>query len=59
MAPSLRDAAKIPGSPAHDLCALGVEIRPSIILTPDGGPATAFGLGFVWPDFREQRHPPG
>jgi hypothetical protein len=34
------------------------KIRPYFILALDGGPATAFGLGFVWPDFRSQRHPP-
>jgi hypothetical protein len=27
------------------------KIRPYFILALDGGPATAFGLGFVWPDF--------
>ena len=43
MTPSLRVAAKI---------------GPYFILALDGGPATAFGLGFVWPDFRSQRHPP-
>ena len=42
--PSLRAAAKI---------------RPYFILALDGGPATIFGLGFVWPNFRGQRHPPG
>jgi len=36
----------------------GVEIGPYFILALDSGPATAFGLGFVWPDFRSQRHPP-
>jgi hypothetical protein len=36
----------------------GVEIRPYFIHALDGGPATAFGLGFVWPGFRPQRHPP-
>ena len=39
LAPSLRVAAKI---------------RPYFILALDGGPATAFGFGFVWPDFRSQ-----
>ncbi|MGD0738272.1 MAG: hypothetical protein ABR957_01665 [Terracidiphilus sp.] len=43
MAPSLRVAA---------------QIGPYFILALDGGPATAFGLGFVWPDFRPQRCPP-
>jgi hypothetical protein len=31
------------------------KIRPYFILAIDGGPATAFGLGFVWPDFSSQR----
>src|SRR6266852_9760705 len=48
------------------------KIGPYVILALDGGPATAFGLGFVshptdedlsvgtpvWPNFRSQRHPP-
>ena len=34
------------------------ENRPHFILALDGGPATAFRLGFVWPNFRSQRHPP-
>jgi len=29
---------------------------PYFILALDSGPATAFGLGFVWPDFRSQRY---
>jgi hypothetical protein len=33
------------------------KIRPYFILALDGGPATTFGLGFVWPDFPSQRHP--
>jgi hypothetical protein len=33
------------------------KILPYFILALDGGPATAFALGFVWPDFRSQRHP--
>jgi hypothetical protein len=40
MAPSLWVAAKI---------------RPYFLLALDGGPATAFGLGFVRPDFHSQR----
>jgi hypothetical protein len=32
-----------------------VKIGPYLILALDGGPATAFGLGFVWPDFPSQR----
>jgi hypothetical protein len=36
-----------------------VEIRPYFILALDGGPAAAFGLGFIWQDFRWQRHPLG
>ncbi len=28
------------------------KIGPYFILALDGGPATAFGLGFVYPDFR-------
>ena len=40
MAPALRVAEKI---------------QPYFILALGGGPATAFGLGFVWPDFPSQR----
>ncbi len=34
---------------------VAVKIGPYFILVLDGGPATAFGLGFVWPDFPSQR----
>jgi hypothetical protein len=34
------------------------KIGPYFILALGSGPATAFGLAFVWPDFRSQRHPP-
>jgi ribonuclease HII len=34
------------------------KIGPYFIVGLDGGPATAFGLRFVWPDFLSQRHPP-
>jgi hypothetical protein len=37
---------------------VAVKIRPYFILVLDGGPATAFGLGFVWPDFLKQRCAP-
>ncbi len=40
MAPSLRVAEKI---------------RPYFVVVLEGGPATAFGLRRVWPDFRSQR----
>jgi ADP-ribose pyrophosphatase YjhB (NUDIX family) len=30
---------------------VAAKIRPYFILALDGGPATAFGLGFVWPNF--------
>jgi hypothetical protein len=33
------------------------KIGPYFILALDSGPATAFGLGFVWPDFPSQRRP--
>jgi hypothetical protein len=33
------------------------KIGPYFILALDGGPATAFGLGFVWPNFLAQRCP--
>ncbi|MGB9230128.1 MAG: hypothetical protein WCC24_10345, partial [Terracidiphilus sp.] len=42
-------------APARTVAA---KIRPYFILALGGGPATAFGLGFVWPDFPSQRHPP-
>jgi hypothetical protein len=45
------------GKPAPSL-RVAEKIRPYFILALDGGPATAFGFGFVWPDFRSQRHPP-
>src|SRR5450631_891123 len=44
------------GKPARSL-RVAEKIRPDFILVLDGGPATAFGLGFVRPDFRSQRHP--
>ena len=34
------------------------KIRPYFVVVLDGGPATAFGLRRVWPDFRSQRCPP-
>jgi hypothetical protein len=34
-----------------------VEIRPYFVLALDGGPATACGLGLVWPDFRSPGPP--
>jgi hypothetical protein len=43
MAPSLRVA---------------VKIRPYFIVGLEGGPATVFGLRFVWPDFSSQRCAP-
>jgi hypothetical protein len=41
-------------APSHWVAA---QIGPYFILALDGGPATAFGLGFVWPNFRSQRCP--
>lgn len=38
---------------------LGVKIRPYFVLGLDCGPATAFELGLVWPDFDPQRCPSG
>ena len=47
-------------TPATKACRRGpgvaAKIRPYLILALDGEPAIAFGLGFVWPDFRPQRH---
>jgi hypothetical protein len=51
------DATTKWGKPAPSL-RVAENIRPYFILALDGGPATAFGLGFVWPNFRSQRHPP-
>jgi hypothetical protein len=36
---------------------VATQIGPYLILALEGGPATAFGLVFVWPDFRSQRRP--
>ena len=60
LAPSLRVAANYRGprrrvfvagvenrGPRRRVFVAGVEIRPYFILALDGGPATAFGLGFV------------
>ena len=57
LAPSLRlpppaNKVHLPGA------RVAAKIRPYFILALDGGPATAFGLGFVWSDFRSQRRPP-
>jgi hypothetical protein len=32
------------------------KIGPYFILALDSGTTTAFGLGFVWPDFLSQRY---
>ena len=38
---------------------VAAKIGPYVVLALDGGPATAFGLGLVWTDFRPQRCTPG
>jgi hypothetical protein len=36
----------------------GANPEPYFIFALDSGPATTIGLGFVWPDFLQQRWPP-